>query len=275
MTFIIGEIGINHNGSLNLAKKLIKIAKKFGFDSVKFQKRNPEITTPKKERTKLKETPWGVMTYLDYKKKIEFGRKEYDEINSYCKKINIKWFASAWDVNSLNFLDKYKLKYNKVASAMLTNIPLIQEIAKRKIYTFISTGGASIEMIKKVVEIFDKNKCSYLLMHSVSIYPCPDKMLNLQMIKVLRDKFKCPVGYSGHESSLTPSLVAVSLGAEAIERHITLDRTLWGSDQAASLGPDGMKDLVSLSKKIKIVIGDGVKRNLNKEKKKISQMIYW
>lgn len=275
MTFIIGEIGINHNGSLSLAKKLIKIAKKFGFDSVKFQKRNPEITTPKKEKTKLKETPWGVMTYLDYKKKIEFGRKEYDEINSYCKKINIKWFASAWDVDSLNFLDKYKLKYNKVASAILTNIPLIQEIAKRKIYTFISTGGASIEMIKKVVEIFDKNKCPYLLMHSVSIYPCPDKMLNLQMIKVLRDKFKCAVGYSGHESSLTPSLVAVSLGAEAIERHITLDRTLWGSDQAASLGPDGMEDLVSLSKKIKIFIGDGVKKNLNKEKKKISQMIYW
>lgn len=275
MTFIIGEIGINHNGSLPLAKKLIKLAKETGFDAVKFQKRNPEITTPKKERDRLKETPWGLIKYLDYKKKIEFGRKEYDEINNFCRKLRITWFASAWDIDSLNFLDKYKFKYHKVASAMLTNFELIKEIAKRRIYTFISTGGASLNQIKKVIKIFHNYKCPHLLMHSVSIYPCSEEMLNLKMIQILKKKFKCPVGYSGHESSVSPSVIATALGAQVIERHITLDRTLWGTDQAASLGPNGMKELVSLCRNVELIIGDGTKKNLEQEKDKLSTMIYW
>lgn len=275
MTFIIGEIGINHNGSLHLAKKLITLAKATGFDAVKFQKRNPEITTPKKERDRLKETPWGLIKYLDYKKKIEFGRKEYDEINNFCRKLGITWFASAWDIDSLNFLDKYKLKYHKVASAMLTNFELIKEIAKRRVYTFISTGGGSINQIKKVVKIFRDYKCPHLLMHSVSIYPCSEEMLNLKMIKILKKNFKCPIGYSGHESSVSPSVIATALGAEVIERHITLDRTLWGTDQAASLGPNGMKELVSLCRNVESIIGDGTKKNLKQEKEKLSTMIYW
>jgi N-acetylneuraminate synthase len=275
MTHIIGEIGINHNGKISLAKKIIKLAKDSGFNSVKFQKRSPEISTPLLERDKLRDTPWGLIKYIDYKKKIEFGRKEYDEINSYCKKLGIKWFASAWDIESLKFLDKYKLRFNKVASAMISNYKLLEEIAKRKKYTFISTGGADFNQIKKAIRIFKRYKCPYMIMHSVSIYPCKETMLNLKMISILKKKFKCPVGYSGHESSVTPSIIACSLGAEAIERHITIDRTLWGSDQSASLGSEGMEILTSSCKKVKACIGDGTKKFLRLEKKKLSSMIYW
>jgi N-acetylneuraminate synthase len=275
MTHIIGEIGINHNGKISLAKKIIKLAKNSGFDSVKFQKRSPEISTPLSERDKLRNTPWGLIKYVDYKKKIEFGRKEYDEINSYCKKLDINWFASAWDIESLKFLDKYKLQFNKVASAMISNYKLLEEIAKRKKYTFISTGGADFNQIKKAIRIFKKYKCPYMIMHSVSIYPCKETMLNLKMISILKKKFKCSVGYSGHESSVTPSIVASCLGAEAIERHITIDRTLWGSDQSASLGPEGMEILSSSCKKVEACIGDGKKKFLRLEKKKLSSMIYW
>jgi N-acetylneuraminate synthase len=275
MTYIIGEIGINHNGDIQNAKKLILLAKNLGFDAVKFQKRTPEISTPKTEIEKLRETPWGLIKYIDYKKKLELSRKDYDEINIFCKKLRFTWFASAWDIKSLIFLDKYKLKYQKIASAMLTNYKLIKEISKRKTYTFISTGGATFKEIQKVIHIFKKDNCPFELMHSVSIYPCENHMLNLEMLKILKKKFKCPVGYSGHESTVMPSILAVALGASSIERHITLDRTMWGSDQAASLGPEGMKMLVQDIRKIKLILGDGIKRNIELEKKKISTMIYW
>lgn len=275
MTFIIGEIGINHNGKLEIAKKIIKLAKDLGFDAVKFQKRNPDISTPENQKNKLRETPWGVIKYLDYKKKIEFGKSDYDKINNYCKKIKIDWFASAWDIDSLKFLDRYKLKYHKISSAMLTNYKLLEEVAKRRKFTFISTGGSNINEIKKTVKIFKKNKCKFTLMHSVSIYPCEDKMLNLSMIEILKKTFKCNVGYSGHEASVTPSLIAVALGANSLERHITIDRTLWGSDQSASLGPDGMRQLVQLVRKINTQIGDGKKKFIELEKKKLSPMKYW
>jgi N-acetylneuraminate synthase len=273
--FIIGEIGINHNGDLKIAKKLISVAKKNGFDAVKFQKRTPEITTPKNKSETLRQTPWGTMTYLDYKKRIEFGKKEFDEINKYCKKIGIIWFASPWDIESNNFLNKYKLKYNKVASPMLTNLKLLESIAKQKRYTFISTGMCKIKNIQKAVNIFKKYKCEYSLMHCVSAYPCSDDDLNLKMIQIYKKKFKVDIGYSGHEKTVTPSLMAACLGAKSIERHITLDRTMWGTDHAASLEINGMKNLVDLIRRFEKSLGDGKKKFLKIERLKLKENKYW
>tara|TARA_X000000368_G_C22996962_1_gene697109 strand:+ start:421 stop:1254 length:834 start_codon:yes stop_codon:yes gene_type:complete len=273
--FLIAEIGINHNGSLSTAKKLIDLAKNTGFDAVKFQKRTPEITTPKSKAEIIRDTPWGKITYLNYKKKLEFGKKEFDEINRYCKKKNMLWFASPWDIQSNNFLKKYKLKYNKVASPVLTNIKLIEEIAKQRKYTFISTGMSSMKNITKAVKIFKKNKCKFTLMHCVSTYPCLEKDINLKMINTLKKKFKVDIGYSGHEKSVSPSLMAACFGAKSIERHITLDRTMWGTDQAASLEGNGMKNLVELIRKFELCMGDGVKKFLTDEKKKLQENKYW
>ncbi len=265
--FLIAEIGINHNSSVKLAKKLIDLAKNSGFDAVKFQKRNPDISTPESQKLKIRNTPWGDITYLAYKKKIEFGLKEYREIDKYCKKLKIIWFASAWDIESLNFLKKFKLKYNKVASAMLTNLDLVKAIAKEKKLTFISTGMSSMKDIQKSINIFRKNKCKFVLMHCVSQYPCPEEKLNLKMILTLKEKFKCDVGYSGHEKTVSPSIFAYFLGANYIERHITLDRSMWGTDQAASLSSDGMINLAKILKKSSITLGNGKKIFLKKKKK--------
>ena len=274
-TFIIGEIGINHNGSLKNALDLIRIAKNSGFDAVKFQKRTPEITTPKSKAEILRETPWGRITYLDYKKKIEFGKKEFDEINKFCKKLKIIWFASPWDIRSNDFLKKYKLKYNKIASPMLTNLKLLNHVAKQKKFTFISTGMSTIKDIEKAVKIFRKNKCPFSLMHCVSTYPCKEENLNLQLIEIYKKKFKVNIGYSGHEKSVSPSLMAVCLGATSIERHITLDRTMWGTDQAASLEQNGMRNLVDLIRKYERAYGNGKKKFLPDEKKKLKENKYW
>ena len=273
--FLIAEIGINHNGSVALAKKLIKKSKDAGFDAVKFQKRSPEICVPKNKKYLMRETPWGMMTYLDYKKRIEFGEKEYDEINKFCKKIKIEWFASAWDIESQSFLNKYKLKYNKISSAMLTNLKLLEYISKQKKMTFISTGMAGYKEIDNAVNIFKKNKCDFMLMHCVSSYPCPDNELNLSMINKLRKRYKCKIGYSGHEVSVSPSLVAAVMGAIAIERHVTLDRTMWGTDHAASLEFNGMKQLVELVRKFEIVYGDGLKKISKAEREKLKDQKYW
>tara|TARA_A100000164_G_C21940961_1_gene790667 strand:+ start:3826 stop:4662 length:837 start_codon:yes stop_codon:yes gene_type:complete len=273
--YLIGEIGINHNGSINLAKKLIAQAKRANFDSVKFQKRTPEICVPDDKKASTRQTPWGSMTYLEYKKKIEFGKKEYDEINKYCKKIKIDWFCSAWDVPSLNFLKKYKCKYNKVASAMLTNEPLLKKIAKEKKETFISTGMSTYKDINKAIKIFRKEKCKFILMHTVSSYPCPENQLNLKMINVLKKKYKCNVGYSGHEVSVGPSTFAIAIGAEYVERHITLDRTMWGTDQSASLEYNGMLQLSNLARKFENCLGDGIKVITKDERSKLKDMKYW
>ena len=273
--FLIGEIGINHNGNLNNAKKLIKIAKKVGFDAVKFQKRTPEITTPKSKANTIRETPWGKITYLDYKKKIEFGKKEFDEINKFCKKINIIWFASPWDIPSNNFLKKYNLKFNKIASPMLTNFELLKSVAKQKKFTFISTGMSNIKDVDAAVKIFRKYKCPFNLMHCVSAYPCNEENLNLKLIQKYKLKYKTEVGYSGHEKSVSPSLMAVCMGASSVERHITLDRTMWGTDQAASLEENGMKNLVELVRKFEKVQGDGIKKFLPSEKEKLRENKYW
>ncbi len=273
--YIIGEIGINHNGSIKIAKKIISEAKKRGFDAVKFQKRNPDISTPNKKKYEIRNTPWGNLTYLDYKKKIEFEEKEFDEIDKYCKKINIDWFASAWDIDSLKFLKKYKIKFNKVASAMLKNIKLLEAISKQKKTTLISTGMSSMRDVEKAVKIFKKNKCKYILMHCVSSYPTKEEYLNLRMIDTLKKKFNCEVGYSGHEKSVTPSLYAAVLGATYIERHITIDRTMWGTDQSASLELNGMSLISEMLPKINKILGDGKKKILKDEKLKFLSQKYW
>ncbi len=274
-TLLIGEIGINHNGSLSLAKNIILSAKNAGFDLVKFQKRNPEISTPEHKKKIMRDTPWGRITYLDYKKKIEFNSKQYSEINNFCKKIKIKWFASAWDLESLKFLKKFKFKYNKVASPMLTNLELLKEIAKEKKHTFISTGMSTYKDIDNAVKIFKKRGCKFTLLHCVSTYPAKDEDLNLDMIRVLKKRYGGDIGYSGHEKSVSPSVFARVLDAKVIERHITIDRTLWGSDHAASLEPSGMRSLIIMIRKYETSLGDGKKRFLKGEKLKLQDMKYW
>lgn len=273
--FIIGEIGINHNGDIKNAIKLIDVAKDSGFDAVKFQKRTPEITTPQAKKNLIKETPWGRISYLDYKKKIEFNKKEFDVIDKHCKKIKMTWFASAWDIDSAKFLEQYKLKYNKVASPILTNLKLLEFIAKQKKYTFISTGMCKIKDIDNAVNIFKKFNCKFGLMHCVSTYPAKEEDLNLSLINIYKKKYKVDIGYSGHEKSVSPGLMAACLGAQFIERHITLNRAMWGTDQAASLEISGMKILFETIRKFEICYGDGKKVFLADEKKKLKENKYW
>jgi N-acetylneuraminate synthase len=273
--FLIGEIGINHNGNIQIAKEIIKNAKLAGFDAVKFQKRNPDICIPQKKKNVLKETPWGVMSYLDYKKKIEFSYNQFKEINRYCKKLKIDWFVSCWDEDSVDFIKKFNVKYHKVASAMITNKKLLVKIAKQKKLTFISTGMSTYKDIDAALKIFKKYKCKYLIMHSVSVYPCPDELLNLKMIKILAKKYKSNIGYSGHESSIIPSLIAAAFGAKAIERHITLKRTMWGTDQSASLELNGMRTLVDYIRRFEKSQGNGKKLIIPEEKGKLSDQKYW
>ena len=243
--FIISEIGINHNGDLDIAKKMIDKSVQAGADAVKFQKRDIDIVYSKEQLKKPRTSPFGT-TEREQKEGLEFNEKEYDEINDYCKKKNIIWFSSAWDINSLKFLDKYDLKYNKIASAMLTDEIFLNEVAKRKKYTFISTGMSNFAMIDKAVEIFKSNNCSFELMHCISAYPFENEKANLNMISILRDRYNCNVGYSGHEKGgKLISLAAVCLGSTSLERHLTLDRTMYGSDQAASITPHGFKSLIN------------------------------
>ena len=273
--YLIAEIGINHNGSIKLAKKLIDLAKKYNFDAVKFQKRNPEISTPNIQKDQIRNTPWGTMTYLNYKKKIEFGIKEFNEIDKYCRKIKIEWFCSPWDIDSVKFLKKFKLKKNKIASAMITNLNLLEAVAKEKKFTLISTGMSSMKDISNAIKIFKKNKCKFALMHCVSTYPCPEEDLNLSMIKTLKNKFKCDVGYSGHESSVSPSIAAWVLGANYIERHITLDRSMYGTDQSASLSEQGMSQISNILFRMPNILGNGIKKITADEKKLIKKFKYW
>ena len=252
--FIIAEIGINHNGSLDVAKKMINLAANAGFDAVKFQKRDINVVYSQEFLDSFRESPWG-NTQRKQKEGLEFSFKEYDEINNYCKQKNIEWFASAWDLNSLNFLKKYNLKYNKIASAMIVDKIFLKEVAKEKKYTFISTGMSSEEEIDNAVKIFRSQNCPFELMHCVSTYPMNPEHANLSTIVSLRDKYKCDVGYSGHESGIAVSLGAAALGITSLERHITLDRAMYGSDQAASLAPAGFVNLVESARKIQLAIG--------------------
>lgn len=249
--FFIAEIGINHNGSLKIAKKLIDNAKQAGFDAVKFQKRTIDLVYSKQLLDSFRESPWGT-TQRDQKKGLEFNLKEYLEIDNYCKKKKIIWFSSAWDIKSLKFFDKFKLKYNKIASAMIVDIEFLREVAKRKVHTFISTGICKDKDIEVAVNIFKEYKCSFELMHCVSTYPTSTENANLLRIKYLQEKFKCNVGYSGHENALAVSYAASMMGITSLERHITLDRTMYGSDQAASLELRGMRELISVINKMQV-----------------------
>ena len=262
--FIVGEIGINHNGDLNIAKKLIDISVEAGADAVKFQKRTIDKVYSKETLDGLRESPWGT-TQREQKEGLEFSYEEYGEIDEYCKSKKIEWFASAWDIESQIFLRQFNCKYNKVASAMIVYHDLLKEIASEKKYTFISTGMALLEDIDKAVEIFEEQNCPYELMHTVSTYPMKDSDANLKMIETLRERYKCKVGYSGHESGIAISVAACALGISSLERHITLDRSMYGSDQSASLEPQGWRNLIGSVRKIPLALGDGIKKILDEE----------
>jgi len=271
-TFLIAEIGINHNGNIDIAKKLILNAKMAGFDAVKFQKRDINLVYSKDLLDSPRESPWG-NTQRDQKKGLEFGKKEYDEIDKFCKENSIIWFASAWDINSLKFLDNYDLKYNKIASAMIIDSNFLLEVSKRKKHTFISTGMSSLEDIDKAVKIFRKNRCSFELMHCVSTYPMNPIDGNLKTITALKSFFKCDVGYSGHENGTIISVAAFLLGISSLERHITLDRTMYGSDQAASLELKGMLNLTESLNKIVLALGEEKMGHITEEEKLIAKKL--
>ena len=260
MVFITAEIGINHNGDINIAKKLIDIAKNANCDAVKFQKRTVEKVYSKQVLDSPRESPWGTTT-REQKLGLEFNEKEYDIIDAYCKEKEIEWFASSWDIDSQLFLRNYHLKHNKIASAMLTNTELLNLVAEEKKHTFISTGMSTIDQIEQAVKVFKNNNCPFELMHSNSSYPMKPDEANLQCIKTLKEKFNCNVGYSGHETSgYNISLAAAVLGATSIERHITIARAMYGSDQAASLEPIGLVRLVRDIRMLDLIMGDGVKK---------------
>ena len=260
MVFIVAEIGINHNGDVELAKKMIDVAKNAGCDAVKFQKRTVEKVYSKEVLDSPRDSPWGKTT-RDQKLGIEFGQREYDEIDRYCFLHDMEWYASAWDVDSQKFLRQYNLKHNKIASAMLTDYKLLETVAEEKKLTFISTGMSTMDEVRKAVEIFKKYDCPFELMHCNSAYPMDISEANLLCIPALKKEFNCNVGYSGHEvAGYLVCVSAVLLGATSIERHMSLDRTLYGSDQVASLEPLGWIRLVRDIRKIKQILGDGKKR---------------
>ncbi len=272
MVFITAEIGINHNGELKIAKELIKIAKSCGCDAAKFQKRTVEKSYSKEILDMPRDSPWGTTT-RDEKLHLEFGKSEYDEIDKFCLTESIEWFASSWDIDSQEFLRQYDLNHNKVPSAMLTNLELLDYIAQEKKPTFISTGMSTISETRKAVEIFKKYECPFELMHTNSSYPMKYEEANLNCIKTLKKEFDCKVGYSGHEVGASLVCVpAVLLGATSIERHITLDRTMYGSDHAASLEPKGLSILVRDIRMLDGILGDGVKRVWPSELEKMKRL---
>lgn len=259
--YIIAEIGINHNGDLTIAKKLIDAAYIAGCDAVKFQKRTPELCVPDHQKNIKRETPWGEMTYLDYKKKIEFGYKEYKEIDEYCYG-KIDWFASVWDVPSVKFMEQFNPKYHKIPSALITDMDLLDEVKNTGRQVIISTGMSTIDEISQAVY---KLRPNVSVLHCNSTYPAKAEEINLKVIDTLRSKYKLPIGYSGHEVGLQITLAAAAFGAEYIERHITLDRTMWGTDQAASVEPHGLIKLVRDIRLIQKAIGDGAKKVYDSE----------
>ncbi len=275
-TYFIAEIGINHNGDMDIAKRLIDIASAAGCDSVKFQKRNPDVCVPEDEKSKIRETPWGKMTYLDYKYKVEFGKEEYDEIDVYCKERKIDWSASPWDLDSLEFLMQYDIPYIKIPSAMLTNDELLIAARDTDKKVILSTGMSTRDEIdhavvllksKIVVEPYYERAGNFVLLHCNSTYPAPIDELNLSAIKTLKERYNCEVGYSGHEFRLSTSVAATYLGASVIERHITLDRSMWGSDQLSSVEPQGLFKLMSGIRELEQARGDGEIKVTESEKK--------
>jgi N-acetylneuraminate synthase len=262
-TYIVAEIGINHNGDLKIAKELIDAAAHAGVDAVKFQKRTPELCVPPEQQQVMRETPWGYITYLDYRYKVEFGEDEYAEIDRYCKSKNMNWFASPWDEPSADFLEAFEPVCYKIPSASLTDHDLLKHIRQKGRPMILSTGMSTAEQIEAAVDAIGRE--NLLITHATSTYPCDPDELNLKMIQTLREMFPIPIGYSGHEVGLVPSVVAVTLGACLVERHITLDRAMWGSDQAASVEPGGFERLVKYIRVTEEALGDGVKKVYDSE----------
>ncbi len=257
--YVIAEIGINHNGDVELAKKMIDAAVAANVDAVKFQKRTPEICTPPDQQTKMRQTPWGYISYLDYRYKVEFEKDEYTEIDRYCKEKGIDWFVSVWDENSVDFIEQFDTPAYKLPSASLTDYNLLRHVRSTGRPVIISTGMSTMDEIRKGVEVVGKQNLG--VMHSTSSYPCPPEELNLRMIQTLKREFPTiPIGYSGHEVGLVPSAVAVALGACMVERHLTIDRSMWGSDQAASVEPGGFRKLIKYIRVTEQGLGDGVKQ---------------
>ncbi len=269
-TYIIAEIGINHNGSVQIAKDLIKSSFDAGVDAVKFQKRTPELCVPDHQKNQMRDTPWGYISYLEYRYKVEFEQREYEQIDAYCKELGIDWLASAWDVPSLAFIDKFSPPAHKVPSAMLTDHNLLRAMKDTGRPVILSTGMSTMDEIIEAVEILGTD--NLLICHTTSSYPCPPEELNLKMIKTLEEEFSCPIGYSGHEVGLIPSALAVALGACLVERHVTLDRAMWGSDQAASVEPHGVRTLVKYIRVTEKSIGDGKKRVYESEHSSLKKL---
>jgi N-acetylneuraminate synthase len=261
--YVIAEIGLNHNGEVKIAKQLIDAAALAGCDAVKFQKRTPELCVPAEQRNIPRETPWGVMTYMEYRRRVEFGARQFAEIDRYCKSKEIAWFASCWDEPSVDFINSFDPPCYKVASASLTDDPLLKHTAATGRPLIVSTGMSTVEEIDHAVSLMEREKL--LIAHATSTYPCRPEELNLRMIDTLKSRYRCPIGYSGHEVGLQTTLAAVTLGARFVERHITLDRAMWGSDQAASVEPSGFHRLVRDIRVIEKSMGDGVKRVYDSE----------
>lgn len=262
-TYIVAEVGINHNGDLEIVKSLIDAAHRAGVDAVKLQKRTPELCVPPDQQKRKRETPWGYITYLEYRHKVEFEAAEYQEIDAYCRKKGIAWFASVWDEASVDFLEAFDPVVYKIPSASLTDHDLLRHVRKTGRPVILSTGMSTMDEIQAAVEVLGAE--DLLITHATSTYPCEPEELNLEMIGTLKDAYPCPIGYSGHEVGLVPTVVAVSLGACLVERHITLDRAMWGSDQAASVEPAGFRRLVKYIRVTEASLGDGVKRVYDSE----------
>jgi N-acetylneuraminate synthase len=263
-TYIVAEIGINHNGNLENVRKMIDAAAHAGVDAVKFQKRTPQVSTPPEQQKQMRETPWGYISYLDYRQKVEFGQAEYDEIVRYCKEKSVPWFSSVWDEPAVDFMEKYKIPAYKIASASLTDHALLRRVRAAGKPVILSTGMSTLEQIRAAVKVLGAR--DLIIAHATSTYPCEPEELNLRMIATLREEFPdVPIGYSGHEVGLVPSAVAVALGACLVERHLTLDRAMWGSDQAASVEPGGFERLVKYIRVTEASLGDGVKKVYDSE----------
>lgn len=268
--YIVAEIGINHNGSIDMAKQMIAAAKAAGVDAVKFQKRTPELCVPPDQRGQMRETPWGYITYLDYRYKVEFDKDGYTEIDRYCREIGIPWFASVWDEPSVDFMEHFDTPAYKVPSASLTDHSLLRKIRSTIRPVILSTGMSTMEQIQASIEVLGLQ--DLVITHATSTYPCEPEELNLKVIQTLMQKFPVPIGYSGHEVGLIPSVAAVTFGACMVERHITLDRALWGSDQAASVEPSGFERLVKYIRVVEASLGDGEKKVYESEKSSMKKL---
>jgi N-acetylneuraminate synthase len=268
--YIVAEMGINHNGDLEIAKEMILAAQETGADAVKFQKRTPELCVPLEQRDIMRETPCGYISYMEYRKKVEFGFEEYKVIDAFCRDLGIDWFASVWDEEAVDFMESFKPACYKVPSASLTDIGLLKKIRSTARPMILSTGMSTLDQIEKSVKEISSDNLA--LMHSTSAYPCDPMELNLRMIETLRERYSCPIGYSGHEVGLITSVVAVALGACMVERHFTLDRAMWGGDQSASVEPGGFRKLVKYIRVTEMALGDGVKRVYDSEKSSLKKL---